>query len=564
MAVLSALLLWPLLNVVSVGFETSQGEFTTAYLQLVLSDPVLSTGLLRSAGIAVATTLLALLIALPLAVISSRFQFRGRAALTALSLLPLVLPPFVGAMGTRLLLSRFGPLTQLFGQTEGLGTDWLGRMRIAGVVVVEALSLYPIILLNLQAALANVDPQLERAARNLGASRWSVFVRITLPLVRPGVFAGCTLVSIWSFTELGTPLMFHVYDVTPVQVFTQITEPDNPIPYALVVVMLLASVLLYALGKMLLGRRFEAVVAKTASRSQLQVVGGLRGLLLAAPFCMVIALAALPNLSVVLTSLSQTGAWHRSVLPRAFTLAHFGQALEDDLIVPQLQANPPQFGAVLNSISYAGVATAVGVALALAVVLIVVRSRVPFRWLLDWLAMLPLAVPGLVLAFGYLSISVQARRAFGEATPAWLDVQRFPVVLLIVAYAARRLPFVVRSVAAGLEQVPRSYERAAANLGARPRVVLFAIVLPLIVGSVLAGALMAFVFSMLEVSDSLILAQSSRFFPITRAIWELSQRLGDGLYVASALGVWAMALLITTLLLASALLGKALGSMFRL
>jgi iron(III) transport system permease protein len=193
----------------------------------------------------------------------------------------------------------------------------------------------------------------------------------------------------------------------------------------------------------------------------------------------------------------------------------------------------------------------------------VVRSRVPFRGVLDVLSVLPLAVPGLVMAFGYLSISVQCRRLLGDATPFWLDVQRFPVVLLVVAYATRRLPYVVRSVVAGLQQVPEDYERAASNLGARSARVLWRIVLPLVFASLLAGALMAFVFALLEVSDSLILAQSARYFPITRAIWELAQRLGDGLYVASALGVWAMLLLTLTLGLASALLGKKLGAMFR-
>ncbi|HVZ32936.1 MAG TPA: ABC transporter permease subunit, partial [Polyangiaceae bacterium] len=204
-----------------------------------------------------------------------------------------------------------------------------------------------------------------------------------------------------------------------------------------------------------------------------------------------------------------------------------------------------------------------GVLISLGIALVVVRSRVPFRGLLDLLGMLPLAVPGLVMAFGYLSISVQLRRSLGAATPAWLDVQRFPVVLLVAAYTTRRLPYVVRSAVAGLEQVPEDYERAAANLGARPWRVLTRIVFPLVFASVFAGALIAFVFAMLEVSDSLILAQSARYFPITRAIWELSQRLGDGLYVASALGVWAMVLLGLTLVLASTLLGKKLGAMFR-
>ena len=92
------------------------------------------------------------------------------------------------------------------------------------MVLVEALHLYPILLLNLQAALANIDPAMEQAAANLGAGRWTVFRRITLPLIRPGLFAGGTLVLIWSFTELGTPLIFDYYTITPVQVFQQITE----------------------------------------------------------------------------------------------------------------------------------------------------------------------------------------------------------------------------------------------------------------------------------------------------------------------------------------------------
>jgi iron(III) transport system permease protein len=277
----------------------------------------------------------------------------------------------------------------------------------------------------------------------------------------------------------------------------------------------------------------------------------------------VLSLALLPNLSVVLTSLSATGAWYRSLVPRSFTLSHYAAALKDELVMPSVDGSAIHLGAVGNSIVYAGAATLIGVIVAIGVALVVVRSNVPFRGALDVLSMLPLAVPGLVMAFGYLSISVQFKRALGDATPAWLDVQRFPVVLLVLSYAARRLPYVVRSSAAGLEQVPMDYERAASNLGATASRVLLRIVLPLIGASVMAGALMAFVFAMLEVSDSLILAQSAKFFPITRAIWELWNRLGDGLYVASALGVWAMLLLTLTLLLAGSLLGKRLGAMFR-
>src|SRR5205814_10259911 len=147
---------------------------------------------------------------------------------SGLLLVPLVLPPFVGAIGMRQILGRFGVLTAIAQDvgavSHGSPIDWFGKARLAGVILIEALSLYPILYLNLTAALANLDPAMEQAAANLGASRWRIFRKITLPLMRPGLFAGGTIVLIWSFTELGTPLMFDYYEVTTVQIFHRLTQ----------------------------------------------------------------------------------------------------------------------------------------------------------------------------------------------------------------------------------------------------------------------------------------------------------------------------------------------------
>ena len=552
-AFFAVFLVWPIFQVVAGGFVRPGGGVTFGYVALVFQDPVLRGGLLNAVLIAVLVTALSLLISMPLAVLSVRYDFPGRGLLTGLMLVPLVLPPFVGAIGMRLVLGRFGPLTHLFGSPE-LGIDWLGKYRLAGIVVVEALHLYPVLLLNLQAALANIDPAMEQAAANLGAGRWAVFRKVTLPLARPGLFAGSTLVLIWSFTELGTPLMFSYYEVTPVQVFHLLTDVSNsPVPFALVVVMLVASVALYVVGKVVLGRGFDAATTKASIAMPTRRLRRGQAALAAAPFVLVFILAVLPHVAVVLTSVTETGAWYRTVLPSDLTISHYGQALVDELAFPSIR----------NSLLYASLATLVAAGVGLAAAVLIVRSDVPGRQIIDALCMLPLAVPGLVLAFGYLAISISFKRRLGDATPVWLDVQTWPVALLVVAYAARRLPYVVRSAVAGLQQTPRDLELAAANLGARRSTVLLKITVPLIAANLVAGGLLAFAFAMLEVSDSLVLAQRSKYYPLTKAILDLSQRLGDGPYIASALGVWAMLLLTLTILTANSLLGRRMGAIFR-
>ena len=195
--------------------------------------------------------------------------------------------------------------------------------------------------------------------------------------------------------------------------------------------------------------------------------------------------------------------------------------------------------------------------LGVAIAYVVVRTNLVGRQFLDALAMLPLAVPGLVLAFGYLAMT-QEGKLFDFLNPV-----RDPLILLVIAYAVRRLPYVVRSAAAGFQQTSVTLEEAAQNLGASPLRALRKVTLPLIAANLVAGGLLAFSFAMLEVSDSLLLAQRQQDFPITKAIYELYQLLGEGRYIASALGVWAMVFLGVTILGASIVLGKKLGAIFR-
>ena len=581
LAVLSVFLLWPIALTVWGGFGPWSGDtFAQKLASLfqyftgdtgVLFHPLYREGLINSLLIATFTTLLSLLIALPLAILAARFEFRGKAIVTSLVMAPLILAPFVGAIGLRALLGRAGSLNAML-RWSGLlgegdpGIDFLGGGvggRFWGVVLMEALHLYPIFYLNLTAALANVDPTLEEAAQSVGAGPWRRFTRVTLPLIAPGLFAGGTIVFIWSFTELGTPLMFDYYTVTPVQIFWGIYEmQSNPQPYALVVVMLTVAVGLYVLSRAMLGQRGSAMLTKASIAGGLRRLTGWRGTAAALAFAVLISAALLPHIGVVLSAFTVNGSWYESVLPESVTLDHFRQAL----------GHPLATGSIRNSLFYASVATIAALFIGLAIAVLNVRHRrnVWGAGVLDSLAMLPLAVPGLVLAFGYVAMTLywpfNMDNAAGRTLAGWFSVFGVapnPIPLLIIAYAIRRLPYVVRSASAGLEQTAVELEEAAQNLGATGLTTLRRVTLPLITANLIAGGILAFSFAMLEVSDSLILAQKEQHYPITKAIFELFNRLGDGPYIASAMGVWAMALLTVTLIGAGQFMGKRLGAIFR-
>lgn len=266
----AAFFIWPVLQILQGGFVDADGKLTFAYLGALLTDPVYLGGLRNSLLLACATTTLALLIALPLAVVSDRYLFPAKNLLGSLVLVPMILPPFVGAIGIKQIFGQYGAFNALLHHlgllSPGATIDWFAANQFWGIAVVQALSLYPIIYLNAVAALANIDPAMEEAAQNLGCTGLRRFVKVTLPLIRPGLFAGGTIVFIWAFTELGTPLIFDYDRVTSVQIYHGLKDIGaNPFPFALVAVMLACSVALYALSKTLFGRQTYAMMAKATS-----------------------------------------------------------------------------------------------------------------------------------------------------------------------------------------------------------------------------------------------------------------------------------------------------------
>ena len=542
--------LYPAFTIVGEAFWKKEGGLTFDYIVAVFQDPVYVEGLWNAFLLGIVSTIVTLLISFPLALLTHRYDFAGKKILSVLILIPLILPPFVGAVGVKEMLGVDGSLNALlihWGIMDAARPfDWLAEGRFAGIVIMNALHLYPILYMNIAAALANLDPAMEQAAQNLGCPPWRRFWKITFPLALPGVFAGSSIVFIWSFTELGVPLVFDFARVAPVQVYDGIKDlGGNPLPYAIVAIMLVISAAVFALSKLVLGRSPLGTAPRPKGRSNDIALKGAKSWLVTAMFVAIFLIASVPHMGVIFLSIA--GDWYQTIIPESLSLRHYNEALGNSLVVPSIK----------NSLYYASMATLIDLVLGLAIAWVVVRSKIRGRGLLDAMVMLPLAVPGLVMAFGYLALSQP-----GKPFAILVGADGNPALLLIVAYAFRRLPYIVRSAVAGLQQSNPVLEEAARSMGATPLRTLRKISIPLIGANLAAGAILAFAFAMLEVSDSLILAQQTEHYPITKAIYTLLSTLGNGVQLSAALGVWAMVFL-SVAIIGAAMIGGKRGGLFK-
>jgi iron(III) transport system permease protein len=295
--------------------------------------------------------------------------------------------------------------------------------------------------------------------------------------------------------------------------------------------------------------------AATASAAE-RPLRPVAGILAVAGIAFLVAIAVAPHLGVVLTSVAER--WYRTPLPTEWTLGYFREAVNHDLALPSIR----------NSLLFSSASTLVDLGMGVAIAYLVVRRVFPGRNLLDTLAMLPLALPGLVLAFGYYFTFggpfLSAEFSFGQFIRNPLVLLKNPAFLLVVSYSIRRLPYMVRAAVAGLQQTSVTLEEAATNLGAGAVATLRRITLPLVAANLIAGGILAFSFAMLEVSDSLILTSGTKAaYPLTRAIYQLANRLMDGPMMACAMGVVGMAILALSLAAASRLIGRKMGQLFR-
>jgi iron(III) transport system permease protein len=412
---LLAFLIVPLLRVIVVAFTGPEGGFSLVHFGDFLATALLREAFWNSIYVAAMTVVLASLIAVPLATILARFRFRGAALIHTLGVVPLVMPPFVGAVAMQLIYGRNGAVNLLLNDfripfMEGLN----------GVIFVEALHYFPFILLNLSASLANIDSAMEESAQNLGAHGLTLFSRIVFPLALPGYVAGAALVFVKVFDDLATPLLLNVTNMLAPQAYLKITTVGiaDPMGYVISVIMIGCSLGAMALSALALRGRDFATLQRGGGGLSRRSLGRAGNAVAAAFVVLVLALVLSPHLGIFLLSSPPSGhtrcfrrlharALHQCSAKRADDLEH--HAL--------LRPGRPDRRRAGRGAGLCGAA-----------------HRLPGRRLVEQVAMSAVAVPGLVLGIGllrtYTTCNCHGRESLATF---WF--------MLVIAYAVRRLPY---------------------------------------------------------------------------------------------------------------------------
>ena len=560
LSVFTLFLIIPVLTIVQSSF-LYEGKFSLYWFQHILGDPLylpwkgvggrlfdiieystpqgreviifiegLDFGIiLNSIYVASVTTILSTAIGFLLAFIFARYKFFGGEFLRIMLLAPLLSTPFVGAIGIKKMITSEGVLNTLLVDILNVMPFRIEITGISAVILVQTLLFYPIAFLNIYTSIINIDPTLEEQAENMGASGFYLFRTVTLPLSMPGIEAGALLVFILSIEDLGTPIVFrgsNADKLMPVYIFRNIFTPTGTIrgeATALSLILLIISATIFiVLRKYISLRRYAMLTKGGVWRPRMRPIGPLLTITIYIVCIFILIIALLPHIGVIL--LAFAGEWPSGeLIPTYFTLRNF----------VKLFTEPGVLRSIINSVVYASVATVLIVLLGVSAAYLVSRVKIKGMELLDTLVTLPIAIPGIIIATGFFLVFI--------GTP--LSPLIWAAPLLIMSYTVRKFPFTVRAVFAGLEQVDKSLEESAINIGASRTKVFFTITLPLIFINILAGGMLSFIYSMSEVSTSIVIGSANHTdAPMT---WKMYDMLFVGLtgtFVAAAMGVMLMTL----------------------
>ena len=510
----------PVANVIYVAFQDpNTGALTLVNFIDFFRTSLFQESFINSLYVAAMAVVVSSIFALPLAYFTTRFNFGGALLIQTLGFVPLIMPPFVGAVAMTLLFGANGSVNLLLDEWLGVTIPFMEGLN--GVIFVESVHYFPFILINLSAALLNIDREMEESAQNLGASGIRLFKRIVFPLAMPGYVAGASLVFLKVFDDLGTPLLLNVNKMLAPQAYLRITSIGISDPMGYVISVILVAVSLMALWASFLALRGKdyATIQKGGGGLMKRDLRPWEKVACYAIVIFILLLVLSPHLGLMLLSFGTI--WSYAVLPDGFTWAHYVNVF----------ASSTQY--ITNTLLYAGLAALIDVILGTAIAYIVLRTGLVGRKWLDYAAMGAVAVPGVVLGIGYL------RTFYAFDVPIIDKPLATWWVIIVVALAIRRLPYALRACMAALEQLSVMLEEAAENLGATKSRTVRRIVVPLMSGGILAGFVTSFATASVELSATIMLVSAESDAPLAYGIYEFMQSAA-GRGPGAALGIIAV------------------------
>ena len=417
------------------------------------------------------------------------------------SMLPVVSPPFVLSLSMIMLFGKAGIITRFL-----LGIYDNSVYGYWGIVIVQTLTFFPVCYMMLKGLLKNIDPSLEEAARDMGASRFKVFTSVTLPLMLPGLGNAFLVTFIESIADFANPMIIGgSYDTLATTIYLQITGSyDKPGAAAMAVVLLCITLAMFAVQKYYLEAKTSATLTGKASRGRMLI----EDKSVKVPLTVLCAVAAgfviLMYICVPIGSFFPTwgykffpltGKWFKLV----FTRYHGFQAFRDSFVLSLIAA--PITALLSMIISY-----------------LVVKRKFKAKGFIEAVSMLAMAVPGTVLGVGYI-------RGFagGVFHTGFLQGLYGTGLILIIVFVVRSLPTGTRSGISALRQIDKSIEESAYDMGADSFRVFMTVTLPLIKDSFLSGLVTAFVRSITAIS-AIILLVTPQFLLITVQINEFAEK----------------------------------------
>lgn len=511
-AFLTLFILYPLAILLVDSFVTDSGpsfEVFTRIFQMGSFTTAITNTLAVGFLVSIVSALVGLLFAYVEVYVKLKTKFMS-GLFQVVSMLPVVSPPFVLSLSIIMLFGKSGLITRYL-----LGMYDNSVYGFWGIFVVQTLTFFPVCYMMLKGLLKNIDPSLEEAARDMGASRWKVFTSVTMPLVLPGLGNAFLVTFIESIADFANPMIIGgSYDTLATTIYLQITGAyDKQGAAAMAVVLLCITLLMFVVQKYVLEAKSTATLSGKASRARMLITDASVRIPLTVICCALAIFVVVMYLCVPFGALFKTWGYDFSLTTKwfeqVFTKYHGFQAFRDSFLLSLIAA--PITAILSMIISY-----------------LVVKRNFRTKGFIEAVSMLAMAVPGTVLGVGYI-------RGFsgGIFHTGVLQGIYGSAAILIIVFIVRSLPTGTRSGISALRQIDKSIEESAYDMGADSFTVFRTVTLPLIKDSFFSGLVTAFVRSITAIS-AIILLVTPQFFLITVQINEFAEKGNYGIACAFA------------------------------